>query len=143
MNFFKTIFILVSVSITTFAQDFEGTINYTIDFKIQGDFFGLSKEDLIKAMKERGQAFDSTSIIIKDGKYRKTIYMKDKSEVIYHKSTNKLYTLTENDEFVTIQEGSKVSNVATSEKPVITDLDTLVDWEGEKLKCLSNLNVYH
>ncbi len=136
----KTITILLLTIATVLnAQNFEGTLTYSVDFKVSQKMLdmGMTKEMLrTKIQSERSWA-DTIKTSYKDGFYKQLNLSTDKSWVIYRSDRNKLYTFQDGEasDLCTVTDASiDLENKMTGKMPIVTLLDTIVKYKEYELK---------
>ncbi|WP_299684400.1 hypothetical protein [uncultured Dokdonia sp.] len=133
----KLLLLLCIVSTTMYAQSFEGTLTYKIEYDIQTDkAFGVSKGQILETLKESGDYFDTLTIRIKDGNYEKTANSKERKRIVYTSSDHKIYTIDNGFEYVLIQNAKKYAATKIQfGKPTFTQNDSLTTIAGKE--CIS------
>ena len=136
----KTITILL-LTITTVlnAQNFEGTLTYSVDFKVSQKMLdmGMTKEMLKANMESEGTWADTLITSYKNGFYKKLNLSTTNSWIIYRPDSNKLYTFQDGEasDICTVNDASvDLEYKMTGKMPVITLLDTLVKFNEYELK---------
>lgn len=134
-----TTILLLLVSILLHAQDFEGTLTYTVDFEISKKMqkMGVTKEYLKSNMEKEGTWADTIKTSYKNGFYKQLNYSKDKSWIIYRPDSNKTFTFQEGEEadICTVNNAAKdLEYELTGNQPAVTLLDTSIKYLDFNLK---------
>ena len=129
-----TIIILLWTGLAN-GQSFEGTLAYVTDFEIAEDFkkMGITKEILIKKMKQEGSYSDTIKTSYKQGNYYTLTNSNPKSWSIYKAENNKIYSLQDgdDDDICTVTNASiDLEFTITGKMPTVQKLDTTVIVDG-------------
>lgn len=126
--------LLCIVSTTIYAQSFEGTLTYKVEYDIQTDkAFGVSKKQILESLKESGHFFDTLTIRIKHGNYEKITNSKALKRIVYTSNNHKIYTIDDGFEHVLIQDATKYTATKIKfEKPTFTKNDTITIIAGKE-----------
>jgi len=136
--------LLCIVSTTIYAQFFEGTLTYKVEYEIKtGTSFPVSKEQLLETLKKSGDYFDTLVVHIKNGNYEKITNSEEKKRIVYTSNKQKIYTIDDGVDYVLIQNAKKyAATIIEFEKPTFTKNDTItmiagkectsivLDWDG-------------
>ena len=140
MKIKKTISILL-FTITTLlnAQNFEGKLTYSVDFKVSQKMLnmGMTKEILKSKMQSNGSWTDTIKTSYKDGFYKQLNLSTVNSWLIYRPDSNKLYTFQDGEDYnmCIVNEASiDLEHTMTGNMPVVTLLDTIVKYKEYELK---------
>ena len=101
-------FVLFTLSLHAQNETFEGTITYSVEFEMKGQLTNL-KDQIIDQLKSEGGYYDTIKIHIKAGKYKKVDNSTNQKSIIYIPDENKIYSLEEGSEFVSIIDASKTT----------------------------------
>ncbi len=136
----KTITIILS-TITTIlnAQDFEGTLTYSVDFNVSQKMIdmGMTKEMLKTRMQSDGTWADTIKTSYKKGFYKQLNLSTDNSWVIYRPDSNKLFTFQDGEasDICKVTDPSvDLEHKITGKMPTVTLIDTLINYKEFKLK---------
>jgi len=125
------IFILASGFL--FAQSFEGTLTYVSDFEPGENMkkVGMTKEKLIEKMKHEGKFSDTLKISYKQGDYYSWLNDKRKSWTLYNDSTNKIYSILEDDICSVTDASMDLESMMLGKPPVIEKMNTTAVVNGD------------
>ncbi|WP_299765566.1 hypothetical protein [uncultured Dokdonia sp.] len=136
--------LLCVITTTIYAQSFEGTLTYKIEYEIKTDTsFPVSKEQLLETLKKSEDYFDTLVVHIKNGNYEKVINSEEKKRIVYTSNQQKIHTIDDGVDYVLIQDAKKYAATKIEfEKPTFTKNDTItmiagkectsivLDWDG-------------
>jgi len=124
----------------SFGQSFEGKLTYKVEFDIKTKKIGnieITKEQIIKKMKDDGSYFDTVTIIFKDGNYIKQDNSDSETKLIYISDANKIYTFQKDFEYVSITDANKYNTLNLNIKePKVEKIDSLKVINGNTCKLL-------
>lgn len=126
--------LLCILSTTIYAQSFEGTLTYKIEYEIKTDAsFPVSKEQLLETLKKSGDYFDTLVVHIKNGNYEKITNSGDRKRIVYTSNKQKIYTIDDGVDYVLIQDAKKYAATKIEfEKPTFTKNDTITMIAGKE-----------
>lgn len=136
----KTITIfLLSISSLLSAQNFEGTLTYSVDFELSQNMLdmGLTKEMMKSKMLAEGTWADTIKTSYKNGFYRSHNLSANRSWVIYRPDTKKIYSFQngETSDLCMVTDTTiDLEEKMTGEGPNLTLLDTLTEYKDYRLK---------
>jgi len=131
--------LLLTITTALSAQNFEGTLTYSVDFKISQKMLdmGMTKEMLKSKMQSDGSWADTIKISYKEGFYKQLNLSSDNSWVIYRPDSNKLYTFQggEASDICTVNDASiDLEQKMIGKMPSVSLLDTIVKFKEYQLK---------
>ena len=106
-----SVLLIISALGVIHGQSFEGKLTYKASFELNeqlSKMYGLSKEDVMKKMKTKGEVYDEVTVFIKDGNYSKLLAGEKKKRHIYKSDKNLIYHLEEGIEDVLVVNGNNV-----------------------------------
>lgn len=139
----RTIAIILILTITTTlnAQNFEGTLTYSIDMEVGQKMIdmGMTKEMLKSGMKSDGTWIDTVKTSYKEGFYRQLNMSADSTWVVYRPDSNKIYIFETIDSstLCTVNDASlDLGHKMTGKMPSVSLIDTAVQYREYELKAV-------
>ena len=107
------------------TQSFEGTITYSVEFEMKGEFVNL-KDQIFEKLRNEGGYYDTMKVYIKQGRYKKVDNSLNQKSVIFLPDQNKIYSLEEESEFVAIIDASKIAAINLNfPEPDLVNVDSI------------------
>lgn len=135
---------IITILLLTFttvlnAQNFEGTLTYSVDIKVSQKMLdmGMTKEILKSKMESDGTWVGTIKTSYKNGFYKQLNLSTDNTWVIYRPDSNKLYVFQDGEasNLCTVNDASiDLEHKMTGKMPIITLLDTIVLFNEYELK---------
>jgi hypothetical protein len=129
---------LLFIASFAFAQSFEGTLTYAVDFELSQNLMqkGVAKQTMLKNMRTDGTWADTVRISYKKGDYYVHKNTTPKSWSIYKSKDNKIFGLKDGPDadICTVLDASvDLEKYTSGKKPTVEKLDTIIKIDG--LKC--------
>lgn len=107
------------------TQSFEGTITYSVEFEMRGEFVNL-RDQIFEKLRDKGGYYDTIRVHIKQDRYKKVYNSINQKSVIYLPDLNKIYSLEELSKFVSIIDASKVASINLNfPEPNLLNVDSI------------------
>jgi hypothetical protein len=117
------------MNLNAFTQFFEGKVKYSASFQMSSKMLkmGITEESFFLKLKNEGEYFSDFEIFYKGGNYCvETNAGTIKRKSIYSSKKNKIFTIKENNDTITVTDASVDLETSMGHPPVITLLDTTV-----------------
>ncbi len=102
--------ILLALALDGRTQSFEGTITYSVEFELKGEFVNL-RDQIFEKLRNEGGYYDTIRVHIKQGRYKKVDNSLNQKSVIYLPDENKIYSLERGSNYVSIIDASRIGSI--------------------------------
>ncbi|MGB3466197.1 MAG: hypothetical protein WBA74_13045 [Cyclobacteriaceae bacterium] len=117
--------LFITLALESRTQSFEGTITYSVEFELKGEFIHL-RDQIFEKLRNEGGYYDTIKVYIKEGKYKKVDNNLHQKSVIYLPEQNKIYSLEKGSEFVSIFDANNTTSIKLNlPEPVLVNVDSV------------------